>query len=385
MLAKFVSLNNMVDSPKTVEEENEKNEVETEGGADGQSQSEAAPEKRAGSKQSHRTREPSLSGKSPKRKIVEELEEQPRFKQEHQRQHKHKTQQREEDLRQMRERLNREQMNREEKFEDMIDDIQVQNSQNVQAGILLMDQQQAAHKKKAATFSEWDSQVYNRITFRLNKCLNPNDDGKGSLDDMELRAGFDPLKRQMHEQNKEDTFRRESNSLLFSIAQRPSDSSSLSAGPQKSSGKGELTIKELEQIWTERSTTRPVLDTELWSQERFPTTVDGLSANTGRREDGKFHTQKRRGEGRHLPDKKENHVAGFEQSSAGKVRTRLEGHNYCGVLEGNWAKRGSAYKFKFAYGASHAVPCGDHYRYETGVTVTDREFPLGKKVFKNMH
>merc|ERR1719261_1471774 len=124
-----------------------------------------------------------------------------------------------------------------------------------------MDQHHAAKKKKASTFAQWDTQVYNRITYRLNKCLNPNDDTKGNLEDMELRSGFDPLKRQMHEQTREDTFRRESNSLLFSIAQRPSDSSSLSAGPQKSSGKGELTIKELEQIWTERSTTRPVLDT----------------------------------------------------------------------------------------------------------------------------
>merc|ERR1719160_2157331 len=263
----------------------------------------------------------------------------------------------------MRDRCDRELVAREERFEERLDDIQVQNSQNVQAGILLMDREQAQIRKKAGTFSEWDTQVYNRITFRLNKCLNPNDDGKGSLDDMELRAGFDPLKRQMHEQNKEDTFRRESNSLLFSIAQRPSDSSSLSAGPQKSSGKGELTIKELEQIWTDRSTIRPVLDTVYWSQERYPTTVDGLSANTGRREDGKFHTQKRRGEGRHLPDEK-----GDNTQSAGKTRTRLEGHNYMGVLDGTWAKRGQAYKFKYAYGASHAVPCGDHYRFETGVT-----------------
>jgi len=253
----------------------------------------------------------------------------------------------------------------------------VQNSQNVQAGILLMDREQAAHRKKAATFAEWDTQVYNRITHRLNKCLNPNDDTKGNLEDMELRASSDPLKRQMFDQNKEDTFRRESNSLLFSIAQRPSDP--LASGRGSKEGKT-ITIKELEQIWEERSTTRPVLECELWSQERYPTTVDGLSANTGRREDGKFHTQKRRGEGRHLPDEK-----GDNTQSAGKTRTRLEGHNYMGVLDGTWAKRGQAYKFKYGYGASHAVPCGDHYRFETGVTVTDREFPLGKKVFKNMH
>merc|ERR1719498_1119575 len=106
-----------------------------------------------------------------------------------------------------------------------MNDIQVQNAQNVQAGILLMDRAQAAVRKKASTFAEWDTQVYNRITYRLNKCLNPNDDSKGSFEDMELRAGADPLKRQMFDQNKEDTFRRESNSLLFSIAQRPSENS----------------------------------------------------------------------------------------------------------------------------------------------------------------
>jgi len=367
-----------IDSPKVKPGETPDATENTEAETELQDES---PSERKASKGSYRAQELPSPAKTSKRHMRPrdfdpEPPEKPRFKKEHHIRMKHKMAQREEDLRQVRDKCDRELLAREERFEDMISDITVQDKQNVQAGILLMDQQQAAQKKKAATYAEWDTNVYNRITFRLNKCLNPNDDAKGNLDDMELRAGFDPLKRQMHEQQKEDTFRRESNSLLFSIAERPSESE---RKEQTKKGGEKLTIKELEQIWTERSTIRPVLDTVYWSQERYPTTVDGLSANTGRREDGKFHTQKRRGEGRHLPDEK-----GDNTESAGKTRTRLEGHNYMGVLDGNWAKRGSAYKFQAAYGASHAVPCGDHYRFETGVVVTDREFPLGKRVFKNM-
>merc|ERR1719359_1979872 len=115
MLSKFVSLMTSVESPKAKQGENAEGtdnvEVNSHNGTDfgdlkdGQSQSETPTDKRAGSKQSTGGKSP--RGKSPKKLMTtkEEPEEKPRFKQEHQIRNKHKIQQREEDLRQMRDRL----------------------------------------------------------------------------------------------------------------------------------------------------------------------------------------------------------------------------------------------------------------------------------------
>lgn len=307
----------------------------------------------------------------------------PRFKKEHTIKHRQLCQQRESDLKHVRDKCDRSLQHREEKFERDMNDIKEQDQQRKDAGMMLLAEEQRADEKKEQRYQDWDSCVYKRIQNKLYRCLNPQERHApptqlfGGSTRMHLMPGDDPLKTALHEREQESIVSRKSNSLIFSARKGGGASASRTHG-------GELSLDELENLWDERLTTRPVLHPVTWGQLEFPSTVYGFFAYSGRREDGTFHTQKRRGNDRHIPNERDG------ISTAGKTRNRSLGQrigekNDLGVLTGNWPRRGQGYRFKQEIGGSCAAPLQDHYFFSREPTAADNEFPPGKRIMPNMH
>mmetsp|Transcript_43164 Transcript_43164/g.119380 ORF Transcript_43164/g.119380 Transcript_43164/m.119380 type:complete len:444 (+) Transcript_43164:230-1561(+) len=127
-----------------------------------------------------------------------------------------------------------------------------------------------------------------------------------------------------------------------------------------------------------RATSRPVMEPTMWSQKDIQGTMFGHFGQVAEYGPG-FRRSIRGGTNVHIPDCQDNALA------AGSRKHRTIGHGDVGILRGDTATRGEASHYKSSHGASSAAPLQDHFTYETGTTVTNLEFPLGKKMFPEYH
>lgn len=123
-----------------------------------------------------------------------------------------------------------------------------------------------------------------------------------------------------------------------------------------------------------RTTSRPGLPVPMWEQSILNSLPYGRFAECC--EKGAPHLSARRtGPGKHMVDESDG------ISAAGKTKTRAGGLNQLGLLLGVVAREGESAVHKKVHGASSGAPCQDHYSFERGLEVIDKEFPLGKRAF----
>lgn len=296
------------------------------------------------------------------------------------------------DGRMIHERCAREARQREEKFEKMLDEIQMQDENRVNAGRMLEIDEEKNLEQKKRLYDSWNKEVNGRMQYFLWRGLNPSmahaqdeeEDQEGQVDEQsnlqrEVKAGDDPLKKALTDASNEDAFRRTADSIIYGIKkhdernQRQGNNSRMQEGPS---------LKELDTLWNKRETTRPVLAPPNWGQLSYSSTSYGFFASSRVDERGTFFTQRRmtqRGNAKHLPQDTDGIMSG------GTIKTRTSGFNDYGILTGEWGRRGQSSLLKQPHGPSNGAPNQDHYTYESGHHVADLEFPLGKRIMKNMH
>eukprot|EP00746_Dinoflagellata_sp_MGD_P094420 gnl/MRDRNA2_/MRDRNA2_37520_c0_seq1.p1 gnl/MRDRNA2_/MRDRNA2_37520_c0~~gnl/MRDRNA2_/MRDRNA2_37520_c0_seq1.p1 ORF type:complete len:420 (+),score=75.86 gnl/MRDRNA2_/MRDRNA2_37520_c0_seq1:104-1363(+) len=299
----------------------------------------------------------------------------------------------------------RERFERELKFEKAVEEIQVEDEQRRWAGRVLADQAEKNNDAQKKLYDEWNQNVNGRIVYQLFRSSNPN---LAFLDDYEhekslrrpgaftarggensdlrrnIRVGDDPLKRGLISLDQEDKFRRTADSIIF--GSNPHLDMPQSPVSNKSHGFGMTTkegpsLEELDKLWDSRDTSRTVLEPTTWGQLHYQSTSYGFFASSRRNDNGTFFTQRRMtqaGVDAHLPQ-----IDGIDPG--GTLKTRLSEINNFGILTGEWGRQGQTSNYKQPHGASCGAPAQDHYAYESGLFVTDQEFPLGRKMFRNMH
>jgi len=298
---------------------------------------------------------------------------------------------REVDERMIHEKCNREQRTRELKFEKMLDEIQTEDEHRVYSGHLIDQHAERNLVLKKKLHSDWNRDVNRRMEYQLFRSANPNQAYEDDLarekagTDSDLRnlvAGDDPLKRDLSEAKAEDQFRRTADSIIFGLA--PRDQGKVVHGFVTASQEGP-SLKELETLWDTRDTSRAVLEPTTWGQLHYQATSYGFFSSSRRNERGSFFTQRRMGLNRHLPADTDGIVCGGTLNG-NQMRTTIPGvQNEFSLLTGEWGKRGQTSLYKEPHGPSNGAPGQDHFGFETGMYVTDQEFPLGKRIFKNMH
>lgn len=293
----------------------------------------------------------------------------------------------------------RERFERELKIEKMVDDLQVEDEQRRWAGRLLDGEDEKNNEAKKKLYDDWNQNVNGRITYQLFRSSNPN---LAFLDDYEqekkvrdyggeksdlrrnIRVGDDPLKKALISQDQEDKFRRTADSIIFGSkppGDRPQSPVSARGHGFGMSSKEGPTLQELDKLWDSRDTSRTVLEPKTWGQLHYQSTSYGFFASSRRNDNGTFFTQRRMsqaGVDKHLP-----HIDGADPG--GTLKTRLSDINDLGILTGTWGKEGQTSLHKQPHGPSSGAPGQDHHTFERGLFVTDQEFPLGRRMFRNMH
>lgn len=293
----------------------------------------------------------------------------------------------------------RDQRQRELMFERMLDEIQEDDMHRVAASQLLEQEEARLDKQKKKMHQDWVRDVKGRVQYQLFRTMHPHQElsddlsleltgrilhdalkEEGDISDLyrNLRQGDDPIKRDLHQKHTEDTFRRTADSIIFGLT--PGQIASAANTAQGFFPEQEpLSLKELDKLWQDRDTSRPALAVDTWGQLKFSATNHGFFSSTRANERGIFHTQKRLGKDRHIPTDADGIIC------AGTRKTRLGATGDMGTLTGDWNKRGLTSLYRQAHGPSQGAPGQDHYSFETGVHITDQEFPLGKRILKNAH
>jgi hypothetical protein len=132
------------------------------------------------------------------------------------------------------------------------------------------------------------------------------------------------------------------------------------------------------QSMVQKSSTRPVFEPTGWGQREIQGSMFGHFAQVCEHGPG-FKRSVRSGTDAHRPDVSDGVLV------AGSRRSRVHGMGDIGTLRGDLASLGESAQHKTMVGSSCGAPGQDHYAFETGSRVTDLEFPLGKKMFKEFH
>jgi len=282
--------------------------------------------------------------------------------------------QRDKDAEQVKERAVRSQQIREQKFREMMEDIRSNDSIRVEAAHIIHQQEMEQFKKRQYLWSEWDRGVSQRIELQLQKYMTRKETTpRGpSMYREELLSTDDPVKRCLIEQKAEDNFRRLADNII-------------QGGRVAMEGKEGLEAmfndrRIMEEEVANRYKSRPVLPVEQWGQQELFAGPYGYFAQRCERHDRgePFQTTKRMGAGRHLPDEAD----GVETAGKKQEKTRAyTKYNQMGMLVGDHCKVGDAYRHKQPHGAGSAAPLQDHYFYEKGNEVVEKEFPVGKRCF----
>jgi len=208
-------------------------------------------------------------------------------------------------------------------------------------------------KKKNKVYNNWKDNTFDPANDYVQLCINPRD-RIAAEKAAELERG-----RSTDLQSKTVRFQEFPHCSTPDIFSK--DATRLGVSPVRRSGR-------------KLATTRPVLEPVLWGQLAIQPTPYGHFA------------QLCEIPGYHKGDKKRDRFTPIEMdgiSIAGKKTTRW-GRNNLGVLEPGMI-RGEGALRKNAAGRSSGVLMGDHYSFETGRFIIDKEFPVGKRIFPHKH
>lgn len=274
---------------------------------------------------------------------------------------------REEDQQRIREKCERKRQMREQQFENLFERISNMDVLRIEATQMIRQHEMEQERKREALYTDWDTNVSQRVESQLMKYVKHQTLGDGYRDT--ILPGDDPLKRATHDQKREDD---------FSIA------ADLHIKGAEHAAKENMSLKDLvkqreyqEYLVSHRSTSREVLPPQMWEQRQLYASPYGhfmKSCESQTDAGGEFHSLRRMGENVHLPDETDG------IPTAGKTKNRLQ-KNLLGMLEGKVAKEGESALFKASHGASSGAPCQDHHSFEKGSSIVDVEFPVGKKCF----
>jgi len=296
---------------------------------------------------------------------------------EHALKHERMLAQREKDDVAIKENAARSQQIRDQKFREMMDNIRSNDSIRVEAAHIIHQQEMEEQRKKQTMWSQWDSEVSQRVELQLQKYMTRKETTpRGPFQREELLRSDDPMKRGLMDQRAEDNFRRLADNII-------------QGGRAMSEGKESLQEmlrqrRVIEEAVNQRSVTRPVLPVEQWGQQELFAGPYGYFAQRCERVDRgePFHSNKRMGADRHQPDETDGTEAAGKKRE--KTRTYAK-YNQMGMLVGDHCQVGQAYRHKQPHGAGSAAPLQDHYFYEKGNDVVENEFPVGKRCFKHLN
>jgi len=252
---------------------------------------------------------------------------------------------------------------RERKFQQGLQRISKDNPDMAQGNAILDAYDMQQERKRDEIFDKWENQVYRRVEHQLLKYMSkaPGSEGLRS----ELRPSDDPMKVDLRIKAQEDNFHRAAQAILH-------------AHPSKD----ELQERMMaEKALVNRSHVRPMLPIHLWEQNQYYATPYGKfpQACCNQVEFGTFHSGRLMGNAAHrMPIDESDGVP-----AAGKGKTKYE-RNTLGILKGDVAKGGESSQYKNGHGGGTAAPCQDHYHYERGTSVVDREYPLGKRAYPGL-
>jgi len=309
---------------------------------------------------------------------------------------------RDEDQQLIREKRDRARANREAKFEKLLDLLDSEDHIKCTASHMIRAEDERLLTKKMRTYQKWNENTFQTLAKQIDTHLDPRDrvvqeklNGSKTVGFMVPGETFratvsreaDPMKRDLQDIREEAGFRCAMHEMnlnpMESWPPRVEDERNSSAGftssgcelRQTHSATGEKCYKMKIPKGLYLAKSRPILEPDLWGQLHLQATCYGHFAQLNELGTGPLKTNVKMGG--FVPTEKDG------ISIAGKRRTRFE-HNNLGLLQGNTV-RGEAHKDKTILGGSSGAPIQDHYHYRTGSTITNSEFPLGKKVFAHKH
>lgn len=268
---------------------------------------------------------------------------------------------RQNDLSHMRDMAARKQRVRDQRCEDMLDSILSSSGLRVEADAIVDEYEEKIRKRNKTIYTDWDNEVAQRMDYAVMKFMNHDlpplpEHFKGRE---LLHPRDDPMKKIIKTADAEEGFKKAAEIILT---------------PRDGSLKEELARREfIDDNVGKREKCRPMLAVPMWEQRKHYASNLGYFVQSCER-GGPHHSARRMGEGRHMVNESDGVVA------AGKTKNRFE-KNRMEMLVGTHAKEGQAKNYKRGDGHSCGAPCQDHYTYERGNEIVDREFPVGKRMY----
>jgi hypothetical protein len=263
---------------------------------------------------------------------------------------------------------------RAERFNRLLENVTGRDNLAYRTAMALRERQDHEDKRKRELHANWDEQVYQPIAMQAYEHMNPPNrvikqmlhgsksvnftlpDAKKTL---VANVDGDPNRKPVIEMAKENAFHQAASAVLGQSRSAPA-------------------LGMMEGRVVPRARSRPTMEPSLWSQEHLQGTLFGHFAQIAEHGVG-FKRSRRGGTDIHIPDESDG------VDAVGKRNSRANGRNDLGILKGDTAAAGESSAFKMEWGAASGAPTQDHYTYETGVRVTDIEFPLGKRMFAAFH
>jgi hypothetical protein len=282
--------------------------------------------------------------------------------------------QRQRDLKDMIEVVEKRHERREDRFNRLMENVTGRDNLAYRTAMALRERQAHEDKRRRELHAHWDEQVYEPIAKQAYDHMNPPNRAikQATLGNKSVAFTWpeqkkkiyanvdgDPSRKPVIEMAKENAFHQAAGAVLGLSASAP-----------------DLHVQSGHVVPGARS--RPTLEPTLWSQVKLQGTLFGHFAQVAEHGQG-FKRSRRGGTNVHIPDESDGVPA------VGKRNSRAHGHDDLGILKGNTAALGESSTHKTEWGAGHGGPAQDHFTYETGVHVTDIEFPLGKKMFPTFH
>mmetsp|Transcript_62342 Transcript_62342/g.96981 ORF Transcript_62342/g.96981 Transcript_62342/m.96981 type:complete len:375 (-) Transcript_62342:95-1219(-) len=264
---------------------------------------------------------------------------------------------------------------REQNFNDMLDSLVSDDSVRVEVAKTIREMDDMAYKKQFDQWATWDREVYQRIDMQLAKYMTRKDRDPDSAPTCreELLKSDNPIRRDIHDQQWEDKFKRVADSILKS-------------NPVSGPNDLKTRIREreaIEELVRNRDGVRPALPVTSWGQQELFSTPFGYFAQQCelQYQGEPFHSARRMGAEKHKPDEADGVPAAGKKREKNRTETK---HHSMGILEGDHCKMGQAHKHKQAHGGGSAAPMQDHYFFERGNDVVEREFPVGKRTYPHL-
>lgn len=266
------------------------------------------------------------------------------------------------DLEHMKEVAARKQRNRDLRCESMLDSILSSDGVRGETEAIVGDHEERMRHRTKDLYKKWDSEVAQRMDHAVMKFMNheipplpAHFNGRE-----QLLSDDDPLKKVFREVEAEEGFKKAAEIILT-----PRCFGSL---------RQDIARREfIEESVAKRDRCRPMLPVPMWEQRAHYASQLGYFIQSIEK-GGPHHCSRRTGEGKHMIDESDCVVA------AGKTKNRFE-KNKMEMLVGKHAKEGQAKAYKREDGHSCGAPCQDHYSYEKGNEVVEREFPPGKRMY----